>query len=266
MTGTSIEELGSTEGEQHVAEESEGQDEGTGSVEASAESEGEGQEEEVELTLEQRYANLLQEHNRLSASVLEQGYRREEPVAEQQQQQVATVELPPVKAPAKFALDKDTLRKALIEDNEDAMGEVLEGMMNFVNEQVTSQREAIRESVLLSIPTVARQVAQQELLLLGAVKAFYEENEDLQPYQSIVGAITNEIVAKDPQLTLQQTLEKVEKEVRTRLGLKKRIQQAGLSGDRGKPFTARPTGTRKPAGPRHEGIREDIAAMQRAGY
>jgi hypothetical protein len=168
---------------------------------------------------------------------------------------------PPVPSAAPFSpvIDKALVERALIEDDANAMEQVLVALV----QQVVEHREAMRETILRDIPSVTQRVARQQLTMMKAVDDFYSKNEDLVPYQAIVGAVSNEIVAKEPQLSLDDALTKTEVEVRRRLGLKK---QAIVNESRNKPAFAKTKSSRKPGQPQLSGLKADIAAMQAAKW
>ena len=128
---------------------------------------------------------------------------------------------------------------------------------------VTSQKEVWRESVLRDLPMITRDVARQQVVLLNAVNKFYQDNDDLVPYQGVVGNITNQIAAQHPEYSLGQLFEEVEKNVRKTLGLKKIAQRVDESKS-STPAFVRKSNSRKPGPPKIEGIRGEIAAMRDA--
>lgn len=166
---------------------------------------------------------------------------------------------PPPAAPLQLKIDKGTIQKALIEDDAEAMEQILLGMAN----QIVEHREAMREAILRDLPNVTRNVARQQLTMMKAVDEFYSKNEDLVPYQSIVGAVSNEIVAREPGLSIGEALNKTEEEVRRRLGLKRQAQAAEAAR---KPAFAKTKSSRKPGQPQLSGLKADIAAMQAAKW
>lgn len=220
--------------------------------------------EEAEDTLDKRYARLLEEHNKLSGLLLQHGISASgtqpstsqptvAPAAPVVQQQVA---LKPIE------IDDRLIEKALIEDDPAAMKQVLTGVLQHVQQM----QHSIREQVLVDLPSLAQNVARQEFALMSAVREFYEQNSDLKPYAQIVGAITNEIVAKDPQLSLEEAFKRVETETRRRLGLKKQIQRVETANTRQTPAFGKSTSSRKPGPPALQGLKGEIAAMQNAKW
>jgi len=241
---------------------------------ASEEREGlqveETEETEEEDSVETRYARLLEAHNAMAAQMLEL-QARGFPVGSPQP--TATVETPPpgqvtppppAQAPSTFTLDEALLEKALIEDDPAAMKQVISGLVQHIEGLVSSTRTQTREEVLRDLPNVATQVARHQMILMKAVEQFYLDNQDLAPFQHIVGAVGQEISMKEPNLTINEALEKTGVEVRRRLGLRK--QALKVEADRKPAFPKGGTGSRKPGGVKLTGSRADIAAMQNAKW
>lgn len=227
-------------------------------------------EETEDDSVETRYARLLEAHNAMAAQMLEL-QARGFPVGSPQP--MATVETPPpgqvtppppAQAPLTFALDEALLEKALIEDDPAAMKQVISGLVQHIEGLVSSTRAQTREEVLRDLPNVATQVARHQMILMKAVEQFYLDNQDLAPFQHIVGAVGQEISMKEPNLTINEALEKTGVEVRRRLGLRK--QALKVEADRKPAFPKGGTGSRKPGGVKLTGPRADIAAMQNAKW
>lgn len=258
------------QGEEVQGEEEQASEEREG-VQVGATDEGAGEdEEEPEDSVETRYARLLEAHNAMAAQMLEL-QARGFPVGSPQP--TATVETPPpgqvipppsAQAPPTFALDEALLEKALIEDDPAAMKQVISGLVQHIEGLVSSTRTQTREEVLRDLPNVATQVARRQMVLMKAVEQFYLGNQDLAPFQYIVGAVGQEISMKEPNLTINEALEKTGVEVRRRLGLRK--QALKVEADRKPAFPKGGTGSRKPGGVRLTGSRADIAAMQNAKW
>jgi hypothetical protein len=80
------------------------------------------------------------------------------------------------------------------------------------------------QTVYKSIPQMISRVADQQVAVRLAAKEFYDNNKDLIPYKDYIGVVTNELVAKNPEWTMDKVIEEVGTEVRKRLKL---IKQAG---------------------------------------
>ena len=52
---------------------------------------------------------------------------------------------------------------------------------------------------------------------------FYKVNEDLLPYRQFVGFVANELASQNPDWEIDAVFDKTASEVRTRLGIKKKI-------------------------------------------
>lgn len=273
MSGMSIEDPDEeTSGEQEAMSDGQeqGQEEQTDEQAAEEGVQVKEEKEEDEPSVEDRYAALLEAHNTLSAQMLEL-QARGFPVGSPQP--MATVETPPpgqvtppppAQAPSTFALDEALLEKALIEDDPAAMKQVISGLVQHIEGLVSSTRAQTREEVLRDLPNVATQVARHQMVLMKAVEQFYLDNQDLAPFQHIVGAVGQEISMKEPNLTINEALEKTGVEVRRRLGLRK--QALKVEADRKPAFPKGGTGSRKPGGVKLTGPRADIAAMQNAKW
>jgi hypothetical protein len=252
---------GLTDGQTEERQEQEGQADETG--EGREVLEGESEEAEDD-SIENRYAKLLEQHNLLSAQILElqtRGYPvdREPPTPRVEtpapQPQVTP---PPAVAPS-FALDDSLLEKALVEDDPGALKQVLAGMVEYSKQLAQQVHDMAVESALRATPTVATNVARQQLTLMRAVEAFYTENQDLAPYQHIVGAVANEVSSRKSDASLAEVLKDTEVEVRRRLGLKKAAEKVAIDK---KPAFAKTGASRKPGAPVLSGMRADIAKMQ----
>lgn len=229
----------------------------------------ESDDEEEELTPEERYQQLLELYNQQSANNLELQARLGMPQQTQSQpaavmhQPTQTLQHGATAGIEDFKLNEELITRALIEDDADAMKEVITGLVSYVKQIADPQR--MRETLLLDMPAVARSIADQRFTMLMAVKEFYDDNQDLKPYMPVVGSVVNDIVAKDPQLTLAEVLERTEKEARRRLGIRKSINATDVAANRGKPAFAKSSSTRRPGAPKLDGIKEDIRAMMEAG-
>jgi hypothetical protein len=159
-----------------------------------------------------------------------------------------------------FTLDEAILEKALIEDDPKAMKQVLTSLVDYVGKMQTAQEDAVRERVLRDVPALANQIATEQVRLQLAITEFYNQNNDLVQYRGVVGAVMNEVVAKEPNLSLAEAFDKTEKETRRRLGLKKQIQEASGRAP-ARPAFAKPSGSRKPGSPRLEGLKSEISQM-----
>lgn len=263
--GEPIEEELSSGDEDDESNESGGETEVTAEESSErGESDSEERSEEVaekEETLEERYNRLLGEVNRLSGLVLEaqtRGFVGGKEEASESEEVSAPTPAPSSKPTIEFNLDEATLERALIEDDPKALKEILLGVVEFAR----NEREQTREQILRDLPMLAQGIARQEFTLMSAVKDFYSRNEDLLPYQQIVGSITNEIAAKKPGASLSEVFAEVETETRKRLGLKRAAQLR----DSETPMFGKTKSSRKPGAPKISGLRGEIAEMARTKF
>jgi hypothetical protein len=254
------------------AQESEEREEEQASDEAEEGREVLEEDEEAEESIEDRYARLLNYVNEQSAqlnALRDAGYQ----VGEMGTQQVSVPPTPVREPPAgagapppvpvtSWQLDESLLTRALVEDDPAAMKELLVGMYNSL--QQSSQ--TMKEQILVETPRTVQAVARQQLAIMRAVDQFYVDNPDLLQHSNVVGAAANRIVAKEPNLSMQEAFEKAEKEARTILGLKKRVQKVDAEEGRGKPAFAKTKASRKPGAPVIQGLRGEIGRMQEAKW
>lgn len=227
-------------------------------------------EEEEEETLEQRYARLLEEHNAVNAQLLKlqsmqsPGAQTPQlPSAQVQQADQAAMRLlnpQPIVQPA-LEISDDEINKVLVDGDVGAF----KGILQKVAAHAAQVGEAYRESTLRAVPDMAIDMAMGRMQLMMAVQEFYKENNDLVPHSATVGAITNQIVAENPTLTLKEVFDKVETVTRKRLGLKKKILSDDTATGRERPGFMKKTGSRKPGAPvLSDSVKSEIAKMQAA--
>lgn len=258
------------EGEDHGERQAEAGTEQRGSDSASGEQEGEvnQDQDEPEESLEQRYSNLLNEFNRINARMLEMEDRNGAPVREREAPQTieGAKEIPkaqPVQtALPEFSPDDALYDRAMIENDPSALKEIIGGLVTYVKQLADPNN--IREQVLLGVPDLVRRNSDQRVTLLLAVDNFYKENKDLLPYAPTVGTIVNEVIAKEPELSLAEVLDKVETRARKTLGLKKTIAARDAASDRAKPAFVKGHNARRTGPPEIQGVAKDIADMLKA--
>jgi hypothetical protein len=224
---------------------------------------------EEEDTPETRYNNLLSLFNEQSARLLEMQSQLRTPVREVEPTYAPERSL--VSQPAQaveFSVSDRDLEQALIEDDPAAMKRVLVGLIehvkNIVSSSTSGMQETVRERVLRDIPELTNKVAVEQVKLHMAIAEFYRENSDLLPHRASVGVVMNEVVAKEPNLSLADAFQKTESEVRRRLGLKKSVLDREAAGGRGQPAFAKKSGSRKPGAPVLTGLKSEISSMMRA--
>lgn len=75
------------------------------------------------------------------------------------------------------------------------------------------------EFVARNMPAAIERIAEQQISTRMAIKEFYDNNKDLEPYKEYCGYITNKVVAENPNINLGDLLEKVAVESRKALKL-----------------------------------------------
>lgn len=212
---------------------------------------------DAEESLEERYNRLLEEYNSLNARLLE--------LAPQPQMEKPAASFPqlaprPPAQPPTLEISDDEISKAIVDGDVAAFKKILTQLAS----HAASVGEAYREQILQSVPTMAVEQAVQRVQLLSAVEAFFRDNPDLLPHRATAGAIINQIIAENPNISLRDAFIKTEAETRRRLGLKKRVLAGeGAKGKEGPAFVKK-SGSRKPGAPEFVGVRAEIAEMQRA--
>mgnify|MGYP000925475385 CR=1 FL=1 len=109
------------------------------------------------------------------------------------------------------------------------------------------------ESVLTAIPQIVDNVVKMQVAVNMRAADFYSRNKDLKPYAGFVGKVANDLVGKNPSVTMDDLFGNDEqegllgKEVRKRLALKRKAEKAG---NVQQPQKERPAFIKKPAGAR----------------
>jgi hypothetical protein len=107
-----------------------------------------------------------------------------------------------------------------------------------INKFMTSLLNQAVERSLRTMPQVVVNVARQQASLVNAVDKFYETHSDLAKFRPFVGYVATELQTKHPEWDASKMFEEVEKEVRTRLNLKRPVPAAGGSPPPGTPPNA----------------------------
>lgn len=81
--------------------------------------------------------------------------------------------------------------------------------------------QTVTQEVSQTIPMLVGRMVDDRVGMMQVANEFYAANEDLKPYKAVVGRVTNELSAQNPDLPLAQLLPLVEQESRKRLGLTK---------------------------------------------
>lgn len=118
-----------------------------------------------------------------------------------------------------------------------------------------------KSDILKSLPDTVKQNIEVVQTLRKASDDFYAENKDLKPFKKVVSVVFDEIMSKDPNTTYDKILKDVEKEVRVRLELPRKIAK-----DDQKPpnLPKRKGQTRSPQSTETDPFADEIAAMEKA--
>jgi lipopolysaccharide biosynthesis regulator YciM len=101
--------------------------------------------------------------------------------------------------------------------------------------------EAAREEALRSIPSMVEKQTKEKAKATQSAERFYKKNPDLVKYRDFVGYKANKIKSENPELDLDDILEKTEREVRQELNIEKQAK----SKKKKSPLPRRTSKTRK---------------------
>lgn len=96
-----------------------------------------------------------------------------------------------------------------------------------MNEALTRVQQTSIQAMLRAIPGIINKVIPQYVQLYQKTMDFYKANEDLKPHTKFVGQVTNDIISKNPQYSMDDLFKELGDEVRKRLGLKKKAEDKG---------------------------------------
>ncbi len=154
-------------------------------------------------------AGILQSHGINPAEVLGAQGQQAVPVQPQAQPQQAPVQgqpKPQQNVPVSYEVSEADFDR-LFEDRS-AFNQVLNNVLALSGQS----------SVHQITPLISQQV-QMQVALQGAVHDFYRENADLARHRQFVGLVTQELIAKNPDWTLDKVFEQTASESRKRLGI-----------------------------------------------
>jgi len=120
------------------------------------------------------------------------------------------------------------------------------------------------EKVLRSIPEIVQKNIKAQTSMMKAKEVFYTNNPDLQPYPMVVAESFTKMATENPELTMEELLNKTETETRGRLNLHRKamINDGGVT-NRGKPtFEKTPSGPAKQTPKKLSGLEKELADMQ----
>ncbi len=104
--------------------------------------------------------------------------------------------------------------------------EAVNKLMNSVySKAVTDTRKILGEGVLRTIPDIVK----NNIIMIGnlqkTTEKFYKDNEDLKPFGKVVGTVFEELASENPDKKYDELLVDLEKEVRNRLELHKKVNK-----------------------------------------
>lgn len=118
-----------------------------------------------------------------------------------------------------------------------------------INKALVESQARGQQSTIATILPLVGQIVQQGITLALARRDFYNVNDDLVPYQALLGTAGEVLAAEHPDWDVLTLFNAAEKEVRESLGLSKSVET--IATDAPKPArTQKPAGTRpsrKPA-------------------
>ena len=133
---------------------------------------------------------------------------------------------------------------------------------------VNDSQKIATEGVLTTIPDIVKHNITLMTTLAEARDKFYKDNEDLAPFKAVVAAVFEEVAAKNSDKKINEIMDLVAPEVRTRLQLKKTAVKEEKKED--KPRLHGPKGGSQRGEkekPNTSGIASEIAEMNKTlGY
>lgn len=124
---------------------------------------------------------------------------------------------------------------------------------------VDTTRKVLGENILRGIPDIVKNNVTTVIALREMSNQFYRDNEDLKPFEKVVGAVFEEIAAENPDKKISEMIGDVEKETRKRLELYKKAIEPKPKPKLDEPITPRLPGVR---GQRRESqLKPDVSPM-----
>lgn len=93
-----------------------------------------------------------------------------------------------------------------------------ESMNDLMNKMYNTVMDSVNR-LWRGVPDMVSQNVQQQVNMRTMITDFYKANEDLLPYRSFVGVVTNELASKNPDWSYERLFEKVGPEVKRRLNM-----------------------------------------------
>jgi len=115
-----------------------------------------------------------------------------------------------------------TLDQLLTEVNyltEEELDQVIDNPQ-LINKAISKARMEMAQTITNALPGVVSQMVEQQMLVMRAVQAFYDQNDDLRPYGDFVKFKMSAIERSNPNMTYQEIFNKTAEECRKGLGLK----------------------------------------------
>jgi hypothetical protein len=103
-------------------------------------------------------------------------------------------------------------------EKDDDLDEALKSVDNF-NAMLSGVMVKSQEGMLAALPQIVMTLADQVVTRKIAVTEFFNANKDLVGSRAYVGTVANELAAANPDWTMEQVIEKLAPEVRSRLKL-----------------------------------------------
>lgn len=117
------------------------------------------------------------------------------------------------------------------------------------NEILNKVYSQAREDVVRDVPELARNMVSNEMYTRTAVKEYFEQNKELDPYRKYVSFVANKIQSKNPKKPVSEILAEAGERTRKDLNIKakaKRVEDKRRKAPRqpGKPRGSRSSGTK----------------------
>ena len=116
------------------------------------------------------------------------------------------------------------------------------------------------EFVIRSVPDITKNFLALSVELERVKKKFYDDNEDLKPFQKVVGAVFEEMIAENPGKKYDDLLPDLATETRTRLDLHKKAVNRQPKGDP-PPLPRKKGAPRKQTKPNTGSLETELNAM-----
>jgi len=172
--------------------------------------------------------------------------------------ELATPKQPTVEGMPKVEGETPPTVQAMLEsiDFDDVMKDKESFVKFFLEAANVIKAEAVQQT-LIGMPEVVGSVVQRQTSLRDVAREFYKTYPELKPVKQYVGRVANEISAENPDLTIQQVLDKAAEKVRQTLNVEALIK-ASEKRDAGKPALGGGTGGAKSKSGPSTGLQSEI--------